>query len=387
MTLKILHVTPSYFPATYYGGPIFSTYGISNELAAMPGVELRVLSSDMAGPKLSDRVPFDVYPKRYPAGYEVYFEHRIMMPDIAPGMVARLWSLSAKADVIWLTGTYSFPTLPTLIVCRMLKKPLVWSPRGALLASYQWQGARRPSAKRAFERICQTIRPPQAVFHVTSEIEKQASLERMPGFDAVIIANGVELPEALPARHWQPNGILRLMFISRLDPKKGLENLLHAMPLLSESTTLDIYGAGEPAYVRTLKALADTNGVGKRVSFHGHVDGAEKRAAFSSADLFVLPTHSENFGMVVAEALAHGIPTVVSHGAPWFDLNVRGCGLWVSSRPESLVRAIESLRGADLADMGNRGRQWMRDEFSWSSRAEELKGVFIKLREQKDRQW
>jgi glycosyltransferase involved in cell wall biosynthesis len=374
--MKVLHVTPSYYPATYWGGPIFTTYALCNALARFPDVELRVLTSDMAGPRVGQRVDVTEFPTRFREGYDVYFTHRVLGRDIAPGLMARLWGMIGWADVVLLTGTYSFPTIPTLLACRLRDKPVVWSPHGALQASHEWSLARHQSLKSVFEQICRIVKPYQCVLHVTAEPEKQASLARLPGFDAAIIPNAVETPATLPPRIWKPNGVLRLVFLSRLDPKKGLEHLLTAMASLDPKTTLDVYGTGDPCYDRSLKKLTADLGLSTRVHYHGHVDGQQRHHAFVNADLFVLPTHSENFGMVVAEALAHGVPSVVSRGAPWPELEARGCGRWVSNEPESLALAIESLREGDLAAMGQCGRAWMREQFNWDSRAAQMKSLF-----------
>jgi glycosyltransferase involved in cell wall biosynthesis len=377
--MKILHVAPAYYPATYWGGPTFSTYALCNSLAALPEVELRVLTCDSAGPSVGLRVHVTGFPIRFPDGYDVYFTRRVVGRDIAPGLIARLWGMIGWADVVLLTATYSFPTIPTLLTCRLRDRPLVWSPRGALQASHEWSLARHQSLKRAFEQICRIVKPRQCVLHVTAEAEKQASLARLPGFRAAIIPNAVEMPAGLPPRIWTPNGVLRLLFLSRLDPKKGLENLLAAMASLDPKTTLDVYGTGDPSYVRSLKKLTADLGLSTRVRYHGHVDGHQRLEAFINADLFVLPTHSENFGMVVAEALAHGVPTVVSRGAPWPELESRDCGLWVCNEPESLALAIESLREVDLAAMGRRGRAWMQEEYGWAGVAQKFMSLCTEI--------
>lgn len=377
--MKILHVAPTFYPATYWGGPIFSTHALCNALVGHHGVDLRVLTTDAAGPELGQRVPVTGFPLRFPAGYDVYFTRRLAGRETAPGLLARLWPMVGWADVVHLTGTYSLPTIPTLAACRLRGRPVVWSPRGALQASHEWAGARCPRLKRAFEFLCRAVRPDRCVLHVTAEAERQASLARLPGLAAAVIPNAVEAPATLPAREWRPGGRLRLMFISRLDPKKGLESLLDAMPLLDALTTLDVYGTGEPRYVAALRDRVAALDLTSRLRFHGHVEGEAKRAAFAGADLFVLPTHSENFGMVVAEALAHGVPAVVSRGAPWPQIEARGCGRWVANTPDELAAAIRALDREDLAAMGRRGRAWMLADFTWESRAREMTGLFREL--------
>jgi glycosyltransferase involved in cell wall biosynthesis len=166
------------------------------------------------------------------------------------------------------------------------------------------------------------------------------------------------------------------MSIGRISPKKGLENLISAMALLGPEVSLNIYGRGEPSYENSLKNLSNDCNVSNRVNFLGQVDGAEKENAFTRSDIFILPTHSENFAMVVAEALAHGVPAIVSFGAPWSEINDKGVGLWISNTPESLAKGIQSLKECDLQKMGAKGREWMVNDFTWSSRGSELVNIF-----------
>ncbi len=383
--MKILHVAPSYYPATYYGGTIVTTHALCNELVKLPGVELRVLTTDMAGLRLADRLTVTGVPMHYPGGYDVYFARRRIRPDIAPGLLAKLWGMVGWADGVLLTGTYSFPTIPTLAVCRLRDKPLIWSPHGALMASHLWKDARRPMLKRLWETICLWVRPRACLLHVTAEVEQAASCARLPGIEAIIMANAVDVPGELPSRRWRPDGLLRLMFIGRISPEKGLDNLLRALALLDSTVSLAVYGTGEGCYVRAMMDLGDTLGLGARVRFHGHVDGEAKRAAFLGADLMVLASHpTENFGMVVAEALAHGVPAIVSRGAPWPELEARGCGVWVPNDPESLARAVEMLQDSDLEGMGRRGRAWMKADFGWDQRAKQMRAVFADIIPRRD---
>lgn len=363
--MNVLHVTPAFYPATYWGGPMFSTYALCNGVAAQKDIVLRVLTTDSAGPARDQRVDVFTYPMTYLAGYEVYFTRRVAGVDVAPGLVGALPKLVRWADVVHVTSAYSFPTIPTMLACRRYGRPLVWSPRGALQATEEWPDARRKSAKQAFEALLRKAMPPRAVMHVTAAVERDLSLKRMPGMVAVTIPNGVEIPTMLPKRVWRPQGRLRLMYMSRLDPKKGLENLLDAMKVLPERVTLDVYGTGDASYVDNLKAHAHRSGLASRAMFHGHVVGNAKGAAFSDADLVVLPSYSENFGMVVAEALAHGVPVVTSRATPWQEIERVGCGRWIENTSKQIFATILELMLADLEAMGERGRNWVEETLCW----------------------
>jgi glycosyltransferase involved in cell wall biosynthesis len=286
-------------------------------------------------------------------------------------MIFRLWPMIRWADVIHLTAVYSSPTIPTLFFLRMLGKPVVWSPRGAL---QRWEGATKPLIKRAWEWICNAlISRKNCVLHVTSDQETTDSKARLSNSDITLIPNGVDIPEALPARTWLPKGKLRLLYLGRLHKIKGIENLLRALyQLKDESISLTICGTGDEAYSLSLRHLVYDLGLEQCVSFQGHVNGEEKMKAFMQADVCVVPSFTENFGMVVAEALAHGVPVIASKGTPWAELERRDCGLWVENLPQSLAHAIRVIRDRNPAEMGRRGRLWMANSFGWEGVAKAM---------------
>jgi len=216
--------------------------------------------------------------------------------------------------------------------------------------------------------------------HVTADNEAVATRKRIPGVATAAIPNGVEVPSRLPSRNWTPEGMLRLVFLGRLHPIKGIENLLRAIQVIgSRNVTLTIYGTGEPRYVRELQEYVKSLSTESRIRFAGHVEGVNKTTAFLNADVCVVPSFSENFGLVVAEALAHGVPVIASKGTPWDKLEERGCGLWVANDHDSLADAIKRLRDMDLPKMGARGHAWMRENFGWESIGHEMLQLYKRL--------
>jgi len=376
--MDILHISPTYYPATYWGGPIFSVYALNNALAAISGVSLAVVSTDSAGPQRHQRLENPASEAHFP-GQTVHFFRRVAGVSVSLSLLACLPGFIRRADVVHLTAAYSFPTVPTLLLCRILRKPLVWSPRGAILDASQWQGSRRPWLKSLWNKACNLLaRPGRVRLHTTSEGERVASQRAISRAQAFVLPNGVAVPNGLPTRVWQPNGVLRLIYLGRLSPKKGLENLIQAMALLKgQAINLTVYGTGEPAYMATLVSLARQVGLlDQQVVFRGHVDGQAKQQAFCEADLCVVPSHTENFCMVVAEALAHGVPVIASTGTPWAELEPQQCGCWVDNAPSSLVAAIQSMRGQNLPAWGARGRRWMQQQFDWGTVAQGMHRVY-----------
>ncbi|MDP9159655.1 MAG: glycosyltransferase [Acidobacteriota bacterium] len=131
---------------------------------------------------------------------------------------------------------------------------------------------------------------------------------------------------------------------------------------------LRIAGPDEAGHRKQLEKAVRSAGLGEVVSFTGALDDSMKRSAFCDAELFVLPTHSESFGIVVAEALAHGVPVLTTKGAPWPALVEKGCGWWVEPTVEGLTKGLReaTLSNSEiLGKMGKNGRAFTVAELSW----------------------
>jgi len=373
--MKVLHVVPSFYPAFHYGGPITSVYELCAGLVRQ-GCAVRVLTTDANGLGAVLDVAKDA-PVTLPPGVSVRYCPRILRHSVSPQLLWLLVPLLRWADLVHLTAVYNFPTLPTLAACRWLGKPLVWSPRGAL---QRWQSSRRPAVKAGWESVCRRLVPHGTVLHVTSEQEAAESVAKFPGISAVVIPNGVEIPPS--CEHRNGSGRLRLLFLGRIDPKKGVENLLAAcqrLRNLDRPWSLAIAGSGDAVYAARLEENARRLGVDEQVKFLGEVRGQAKTDLFAASDLAVFPSHTENFAMAVAEALAHGVPVVASKGTPWSGVEGHGCGLWVENDPATLAAAIERMSRMPLREMGERGRCWMEQEFTWETVARRMLQLYGKL--------
>jgi glycosyltransferase involved in cell wall biosynthesis len=108
----------------------------------------------------------------------------------------------------------------------------------------------------------------------------------------------------------------------------------------------------------------------------GNVHGSSKRDFFSALDLLVVPSHVANSDSAVIEGLAFGVPVLASRSTPWIRLEEEGCGLWVDNDPPSLALAISRMRDMPREEMGRRGREWMRAEFSWDRAAREVSNAY-----------
>jgi glycosyltransferase involved in cell wall biosynthesis len=373
--MRVLHVVPSFYPAVGYGGPIYSLLHLCLNLKAV-GCDVNVLTTDAHG-----KIRLTSNQQRDPmlSPLNVQFCPRVGKGSIAPQLAKSLSREIRRADVVHLTAVYNFPTLPTLFLARRYSKPLVWSPRGTL---QRWAGSRRVHAKNCWDAACRRVLPRRAALHVTSQQEASESASRLNNLPAWVIPNGIDIP------NWPPpppnNGVLRLLFLGRLDPKKGIENLIRATALLLNGEIrcnwrLTIAGGGDPKYVAQLRSLASEASITRSIEFCGQIEGEEKYRAYTNADIVIVPSYTENFGVVVAEALAHARAVIASRGTPWREIEDRGCGVWVENDPASLAAAIEQLAARDRAAMGQRGREWMQESFSWRERARSMLSLYEHL--------
>jgi len=370
---RVLHVSPFFVPAWCYGGVVESAYQSSRHLARA-GASVRVLTTDANGPAKSlDAESASHY--SHAERFEVTYCARVAGQSVSPAMLAALAEQVRWADIVHLHAAYSFPTIPTLLAARMLNRPVVWSPHGAL---QRWDRSRRTTLKSFWEKVCRVAAPQRLILHVTSEQEAAETGARFSSSNIALITNGVEIPATL---NRPPRGLrLRLGFLGRLDPKKGVENLLVACRILKDRRapefSLEIAGAGTREYEEKLRKEIVRLELNAEVTMLGDIRGADKLRMLERTEVVVVPSFTENFANVVAEALAHGAPVIASTGTPWSELERNGCGLWVGNEPASLAHAIESISLKPLEEMGERGRRWMSECFSWERCAAELLAVY-----------
>jgi glycosyltransferase involved in cell wall biosynthesis len=370
--MKVLHVVPSFHPAYLYGGPIRSTFELCRNLGNL-GCEVRVLTTDANG--LNQTLNVETNKEvELPEGFRVRYCPRRQRHSVSPTLMRLLPSYMRWADVVHLTGVYNFPTFPTIWWGRLLKKPLIWSPRGAL---QRWEGSSRIGLKKVWDFLWyHTADRADLTMHVTSEHECRETLTRFRMLRMAMIPNGVDVPAELSRVEREDE--LRLLFIGRLDPKKGIEALLKACSLVDSAPPwrLAIAGWGAPEYISQLKEQIHSLGVEGRVEMMGEVLSEAKKKLFESSDVTLVPSHTENFAIVVAEALAHGVPVIASKGTPWSRLEQMKCGLWVDNDPETLADAIRSISTMPLQSMGSIGREWMQKEFSWRTVTEQMLDLY-----------
>lgn len=303
----------------------------------------------------------------------------LLRDGMAPAFARELSRFVAehRVDLIHDNGLWLSTNRAVARVARSRRIPLVVSTRGMLAP---WALKHRRWKKRiAWVLYQRRILESAALLHATAEAEAKDIRAAGLKNPIAVIPNAVEIPEALPERE-RASSKRRVLFLGRLHPVKGLENLLEAWSQVRpQGWELVLAGPDEEGYQARLEAIVRERGLGGEVQFTGAVDGDAKWKLYRSADLFVLPSFTENFGMAVAEALACEVPVITTRGTPWSEVETQGCGWWVETGVEPLVKAMRqgtSLTVEQSLEMGRRGRRLFQENYATARSAGHLKRTY-----------
>lgn len=292
--------------------------------------------------------------------------------NYSPELKSQILRKKTEISVVCVHGFWA-PVLES--ACRSALSaglPVVISPHGMFSRySLTTRGFRKKIGlalgyRRTLERV--------TMYHATSR-QEELEIRNLGLKQHIFIApNGVETAVESEPRPEAGDRTKTLLFVSRIHPKKGLPMLMRAWSRLADSRPdwqLCVVGPDELNHLTEVKRIRDDLDI-PRVTFSGAIYGKEKLSMMSKADVFVLPTYSENFGLVVAEALSVGTPVLTTNQTPWSKLDDIGCGWCVSADEDSILKGLSEATGCSLeqlSQMGQRGRDWMRVEFSWRSSA------------------
>lgn len=342
--MKVLHVIPSV--SVVHGGPSRAILEIEHALAAR-GIEVTTVATNDDGNERTLTVPCGV-PVATPWATRWYFPRNTVFFKTSVGLGRWLRRNIATFDVVHAHALFSFAPVAAAFLARRAGVPYVLRPLG-VLAPYGMT-KHRPFLKRAsFALIERRLLESASAVHFTSSAE-QAEAEALGlKCNAVSIPIGIELdtvaPEAVARRG--EGDEFDLLFLARIDRKKNLEGLLQALSLVSAkypNITLSIAGEGDPKYVDTLKSLVVRLAIQRHVKWLGYVGSGRKRDVLATASAFVLPSFSENFGIAAVEALAAGLPCVVSQGvAISHEIDKAKAGIVVGTSAAEIAAGIEKV--------------------------------------------
>ncbi len=278
------------------------------------------------------------------------------------------------AHALWLRHTHD-----VLSTAQSLGIPTILSPHGML----EPHALRHRAGKKLMARLLYQDHDLRRTDFLHATALPEAQTLRRCGLKqpVMIVPPGLDLPPRAAMRSWSPDGQWEALFFSRIHPVKNLIGLVSAWAASRpHGWTLRIVGPDEGGHAAAVQARIDALGLGNAVTISGPVYGPEKGTLFAAASLFILPSLTENFGIVVAEALAYGVPVITTVGTPWSELPERDCGWWVRPDHDSLVAVITEATQTSpdrLRDMGLRGRALVEEKYQWPSVRDAMRAAYL----------
>jgi glycosyltransferase involved in cell wall biosynthesis len=367
---KVLHTVASLRPES--GGPARTVTGLCSSLAEIPGIDVRLATQRLPNESIysgglspeilkifsspdrfhyssgrSSRTCLQATTKDFQP--DIIHDHGIWLP--ANHVVRKFAEERGAVRVLHSRGML----MPWALSFSKFKKRVIW-------AMYQKRDLSKAN-----------------LFFATSQQEAQSIRELGFGQPIAVIPNGIDIAEKPVYKHKKKPGRRQLVFMSRIHPKKGILDLVRAWRALDDvNWELIIAGPSEGGHIEVVQGLVRRFNLEETVKIIGAVDDSGKTKLLNSADLFVLPSYSENFGVVVAEALSAGTPVITTKATPWEQLDERGCGWCISTGLESLTKALRvamDLSDDQRMEMGYKAMTYA-SKFSWQAIAHETVSVY-----------
>ncbi|MHB8626096.1 MAG: glycosyltransferase [Aggregatilineales bacterium] len=378
--LSIVHVTPYYAPAWAYGGVVRAVYGLA-KAQARAGQRVTVLTTDTLAPGQRSSVQRetldDVAVIRCRNRIELLRRVNLSSPIGLRRTLASLFASPDPPDVIHCHELRTVENLLTMPIASVHGTRLVVSPHGTLPAN-----TGRSTVKRVWDILFgRTLA--RRFSGVIALTESEAEVARgwwqslnAPMPSLAVIPNGVDAPdnaEPRPERHSDGPVVL---FVGRLHERKGIQFLIPAFAQAIRAEGLSnarllIVGPDEGMLANTQRLAAEC-GIADRVKFAGLLTGTARDEALANADLFVLPAIGEGLSIAALEAMAAGLPVILTPGCNLPEAEARGAGVIVPREILPLAGAIQALLLNPMrrASMGDAGQRWMCESFAWPAVAE-----------------
>lgn len=332
--MKILIPANLFYPSTL-GGPANAVYwlarGFASDLHSVTVITTNVSVSN-SWIKPDEWKFFDGLSVKYCSGH-LKFSWRLIVESLKQ---------LRRNDIVLLGSIFYFPLLPVAICSLILKKKLIWSPRGELFDS----AINNNKLKLAYLKFLKWVLSRRVIFHATSEAEALTVRTHMGNNAQIrVIPNYMVLPDRAQRSESHPQ---YLLYMGRLAPIKAIDRLLLGLmcsdAFMKSDMVLKIAGPRDGDYYQELYSIVEQNeNLRNKVEFLGNIVGDAKYKLYADAYAVVLPSHSENFGNVVVESLSQGTPVIASKGTPWEVLYKSGAGYWVNNTPEAIGQAIDDM--------------------------------------------
>ena len=384
--MKLSVIIPSFYPAVVYGGPIFTSLHTAEELAKL-GIEVKVSTTNANMTERLDIKP-NVWHTQKDTLFVKYYNETIIN-KFSFRLLFELWKDIKDADVIHLQGLFSYPVPIAIIYAKLFKKRVLLTPHGTL---GEWCLAGGSRFKTLWLKWFIEPFNSTTLWHATAEMEKMEILSVFPNASIQVIANGIQLKEFENFNTLSPNDFVKkftkksldaekvIVSMGRLQKKKGFDILIDSfVNILAEYPDTKLFIAGQnEGEEENLKRQIQELGLQDKVFFTGAINGQDKIDFLANADLFVLSSHNENFGIVYAESLASGTPIVASTNTPWSEVEEVDCGKWVNNSVEETSQAMLDMLEKDREIMRVNSKA-LAKKYDWRNIALQFRDLFQKM--------
>jgi len=294
----------------------------------------------------------------------------------------REFIISEKFDIIHLQSVWDLPYHYVAKVALKLNIPYIVTPRGMF---EPWSLTQKKWKKKLAWRLYQGEDVKKAAcVYTTAEMEAKHIRDLGIKTPTAVIPNGIEI-DGYPCRKSVAKVKKQILFLSRIHEKKGIELLIDAFARLREDFsdwTLKIVGNGDEAYIDGLKKMVAGKKMASAIQILPPVFGDAKVQLYQNSSLFCLPSYSENFGMVIAEAMSCGVPVVTTTNCPWEFINETKTGWCIDLSVENLEKSLReamSLPAEELFEIGLRASKLIAERFDYRAVAKKTKQLYEEL--------
>lgn len=313
--MRILFITPAYKPAYCYGGPTISVSELAESLVAI-GNQVTVYTTTANGETELEAATGCATNVK---GVEAYYFKRITgdHTHVSPALWRKLWNTQKEFDIIHLQSWWSFLIIGAAAICQLKRRKFILSPRG-MLGEYSFKNQHNLSKKIIHHLMGKRLLK-KSLLHATTLLEWRDCMQVYKNWKGFILPNLVNLPSVQYHHPEKKPADFTIGFLSRIDPKKGIELLFNALSQVNFNYCLMIAGSGDEKYINTLKSLAYQLNISDKIRWCGWMNGESKFRFMKQIDLFVLTSYNENFAIAVTESLAMGTAVLVSENVGLAD--------------------------------------------------------------------
>jgi glycosyltransferase involved in cell wall biosynthesis len=384
--MKVLHVIPSV--PQVRGGPSLVILDMVKALRTN-NVDAEIATTNDNGDCLLD-VPLQklIQYKQVPIWFFSRFSPTVKIfreYAFSWQLTAWLWDNISQYDILHIHAIFSYASTMAMAIARLKNIPYIVIPHGLLS---EWSLQQSTCKKQIYMRLIEqaNLNHSQAI-HLTSQLEQQEFAQLELSAPSFVLPHGLSHPPQIP----YASSLLRqhlnlpadepvILFLSRLHPKKGLDYLIPALGKLTHHRfTFVVAGSGSQEYEAEIESALVSNGIRDRTYIAGFVAGETKNLFIQGSDLFALTSHAENFGLAVLEALAVGVPVLVTPGVALAAIVQKyQLGYVPVLDVLAIAKDIEEYltHPQEAKDMGDRARQIIREQYTWDKVAAKMVEIY-----------